>query len=106
MTARHGRDCRELVEQLSRFIDNDLPAAERRAVMQHLRRCPCCDDFVASLERTVRVCQEAGHVELPPAVRARALARVRRLMAEQDGGLSQRIVRRGAPSAARRARHR
>ena len=94
MTARHGRDCRELVEQLSRLIDNDLPAAERRAVMQHLRRCPCCDDFVASLERTVRVCQEAGHVELPPAVRAGAVARIGRLIVQEGAGLSPRTARR------------
>lgn len=94
MTARHGRDCRELVEQLSRFIDNDLPPAERRAVRRHLERCPCCDDFVASLARTVRVCQEAGHVELPPAVRARAVARVRRLMARENVALTPRRPRR------------
>jgi len=83
MTGRHGRDCRELVEQLSRFIDNDLPPAERQAVRRHLQRCPCCDDFVASLARTVRLCQQTGHVELPPAVRARAVARVRRLIAQE-----------------------
>jgi len=83
MTGRHGRDCRELVEQLSRFIDNDLPPAERQAVRRHLQRCPCCDDFVASLARTVRLCQQAGHVELPPAVRARAVARVRQLIAQE-----------------------
>jgi len=105
MTARHGRDCRELVEQLSRFIDNDLPPAERQAVRRHLQRCPCCDDFVASLARTVRVCQEAGHVELPAAVRARAVARVRRLIAEQGASAWPGPSRRGAPSAARRARH-
>ncbi len=93
MTARHGRDCRELVEQLSRFIDNDLPPAERQAVRRHLQRCPCCDDFVASLARTVRVCQEAGHVELPPAIRARAVARIRQLIAAQGAGLSPRRAR-------------
>ena len=94
MTARHGRDCRELVEQLSRFIDHDLPPAERQAVRRHLQRCPCCDDFVASLARTVRLCQQAGHVELPPAVRARAVARIRRLIVQEGAGLSPRTARR------------
>lgn len=102
MTARHGRDCRELVEQLSRFIDNDLPPAERQAVRRHLQRCPCCDDFVASLARTVRVCQAAGHVELPPAVRARAVARVRALIAREAAEPSPPAARR----AARPSRHR
>lgn len=97
MTARHGRSCRELVEQLSRFIDNDLPPAERRAVRRHLQRCPCCDDFVASLARTVRICQDAGHVDLPPEVRARAIARIRRLVAHEGAEPSPRR----APRAAR-----
>jgi len=101
MTARHRRDCRELVEQLSRFIDNDLPAAERLAVKRHLQRCPCCDDFVASLARTVRVCQEAGHVELPPAVKARAVARVRMLIAQESGTAAARTARRGGSPATR-----
>lgn len=84
MTVRHNTHtarCRELVERLSRFLDNDLTAAERRAVLKHVRRCSCCDDFVESLRRTVRLCRDAGATRLPAAVRARAHARIRRLMA-------------------------
>jgi anti-sigma factor RsiW len=104
MTGRHAGDCRELIEQLSRFIDNDLAASERQAVMRHLRRCRCCDDFVASLEHTVRVCQDAGHTELPPSVRAQALARVRRLVAQEGTHASPRGAARVAPRSTRRAR--
>lgn len=81
MSEHHSGECRKLIARFSRFIDGDLPARDRRAVLQHLRQCPCCDELVASLERTVRVCQEAGHAELPRAVRARALARIRALFA-------------------------
>lgn len=83
MTVRHAHTakCREFVERLSRFLDNDLTPAERRAVLEHLRRCSCCDDFVESLRRTVRLCRDAGERPLPAAVRARARARIRRLMA-------------------------
>jgi anti-sigma factor RsiW len=80
MKPRHTARCRALVERLSRFIDGDLTAAERRAVRAHLRRCPCCDDFADSLRRTVRLCQDARQQRLPAAVRARARARVRRLL--------------------------
>lgn len=88
MTVRHNTHtarCRELVERLSRLLDNDLTAAERRAVLDHVRRCPCCDDFVESLRRTVRLCRDAGATRLPAAVRARAHARIRRLMAGHKG---------------------
>lgn len=80
MKHRHSARCRALVERLSRFIDDDLTAAERRAVRAHLRRCPCCDDFTESLRRTVRLCQDAHRQRLPADVRARARARVRTLM--------------------------
>jgi len=93
MTRRHSRDCRELIEQLSRLIDDDLSGVERRAVMRHLRRCPCCGDFVASLRHTACVCREAGHATLPRAVRARAVARIRRLLAHS-----------GSPARPRRSR--
>jgi anti-sigma factor RsiW len=82
MTDHHDRRCRELVEQLSRFIDGDLSGVERRAVALHLRRCPCCDEFAKSLRHTVRLCHEAGRTELPRAVRARARARIRVLLGD------------------------
>lgn len=81
MRARPSARCRAMVEGLSRFIDGELDARERRAVLAHLRRCPCCDDFATSLWQTVRLCRSAGRTRLPAAVRARALARVRRLLA-------------------------
>ena len=81
MKTRHTARCRALVERLSRFIDDDLTAADRRAVQAHLRRCPCCDDFVDSLQRTVRLCQDARRTRLPAVVRAQARARVRALLA-------------------------
>ena len=80
MKHRPSARCRALVERLSRFIDDDLTAAERRAVRAHLRRCPCCDDFTDGLRRTVRLCQDARSTRLPADVRARARARVRELL--------------------------
>ena len=81
MTAtQHSARCRSLVERLSRFIDGELSAAQRRAVLAHLRQCPCCDDFVAGLRRALMLCHEAGRTRPPAAVRARARSRVRRLL--------------------------
>lgn len=98
MTKGHDRSCRELVEQLSRFIDGDLSAADRRAVARHLRHCPCCDDFVESLRRTVALCHEAGQTSLPPAVRARARARIRTLLGQVQAAGT-------APHGTARTRH-
>jgi anti-sigma factor RsiW len=76
--------CRGLLERLSRYVDGDLTARERRTVMAHLHRCPCCEQFAASLRRTVQACHEAGRRRLPSDVRARAQARIQALLAEKQ----------------------
>jgi len=73
--------CRRLLEQLSRYIDDELTATERRAVAAHLRRCPCCQTMADSLKHTVEVCQKAGGARLPSDVKARARARITTLLA-------------------------
>ena len=81
MKSRHTAQCRQLVERLSRFIDGDLNETTRRAIREHLRRCPCCDDLLESLRQTVALCRDARRTRLPKAVRVRAHARVRHLLA-------------------------
>jgi len=73
--------CRDLLDRLSLYVDGELKGAERRLLISHLRRCPCCAEFARSLQRTVRLCQEAGKRRLPRDVRARARARIEELMA-------------------------
>ncbi len=76
--------CRELLEQLSRYVDNDLGPQERRSLVAHLRRCPCCEEFADSLRRTVTLCQEAGRRRLPADVRARARSRIAELLRQEE----------------------
>ena len=73
--------CRRLLEQVSRYLDADLTAAERRSVGQHLRHCPCCQHIADSLKHTVETCQKAGGARLPADVRIRARARIATLLA-------------------------
>jgi anti-sigma factor RsiW len=73
--------CRRLLEQLSRYIDGELTATERRAVAGHLRRCPCCQTMADSLKHTVELCRKAGGARLPSDVKSRARARITTLLA-------------------------
>ncbi len=82
-THHGGTNCRDLLERLSLYIDGDLDARQRRSIVAHLRRCPCCEEFAESLRRTVQLCQEAGRSRLPAAVRARARARIAELLENQ-----------------------
>jgi anti-sigma factor RsiW len=81
MTARAGDRCRRLRERVSRFIDGELPPAERRTLAAHLRRCPGCRTMADGLRHTVELCREAGSVRLPSDVSRRARARVSTLLA-------------------------
>lgn len=78
--------CRELLEQLSLYVDGELNARQRRSLVSHLRRCPCCEEFAASLQRTVLLCQQVGKRRLPADVRARARARIAELLAAENTG--------------------
>lgn len=76
----HDHRCRDFIEQLSRYLDDDLLATDRQKVERHLRDCPCCEEFLGSLKHTVAVCHDEGRPELPPDVRLRAMARVADLL--------------------------
>ena len=85
MTTTPSDRCRALLEQLSRYIDDDLTPAERRALTAHLRRCPCCQTMADSLKHTVDACRRAGTARLPADVRGRARTRIATLLASGPG---------------------
>jgi anti-sigma factor RsiW len=78
----HAHDrCRELLEQLSTYVDGELGGAERRTLRAHLKNCPCCQSMAESLQHTVEACRKAKTARLPADVRARARARIATLLA-------------------------
>ncbi len=79
-TASPGH-CHDLLERISRYIDGELPAADRLQMERHLRDCPECEEVLHSLEHTLDLCREAGRPDLPPELRARAAERVHQLLA-------------------------
>ena len=53
--------CSHVVEVLGDLVSNELPAAERSQVNEHVRSCPTC----AALEQSYRQVIELAH-RLPP----------------------------------------
>ncbi|MGE5300102.1 MAG: anti-sigma factor family protein [Acidobacteriota bacterium] len=48
------RECKEIRERLSAFIDNELPAPERDLIERHLKQCTACArEEIALLQVTV-----------------------------------------------------
>ena len=78
--------CRSLLEQLSKYLDDELTPAQRRSLTAHLSRCPCCQTMADSLKHTVEACRKAGTTRLPADVRMRARARIATLLASGPVG--------------------
>jgi anti-sigma factor RsiW len=76
----HDHRCAGFLERLSRYLDDELPAADRRTIEGHLSDCPCCEEVLESLRFTVAICHEEGRPDLPADVRQRARARVSELL--------------------------
>ncbi len=73
-------DCRDRLEKLFTYIDEDLRGPARTRLEQHLETCHCCGELERSLRRTVFACREAGRRKLPADVRQRAKQRIAALL--------------------------
>ena len=84
MSEHTRRACQVLDERLSAYLDGDLSAAACARIRRHAKRCPRCTALIHDLQKTTGLCHRAGQAPLPPAVRARARARIRALMADRS----------------------
>ena len=73
MTTRHRHDasCREILEQLSDYIDGELEAVLCTQLEAHLAECPDCRVMVDTLRKTVILYRTQSPGELPVDVRER-----------------------------------
>lgn len=55
--------CRDAVELVTAYLEDQLPARDRRRFEAHLAACPHCTAYVEQMRTTVRV---LGRVEAPP----------------------------------------
>lgn len=74
-------DCREILEGLSEYIDEELAEKTCREIESHLKDCYNCRVVVNTLRRTVTMYREVPAPEMPGDVRTR-LHRVIRLKGE------------------------
>jgi anti-sigma factor RsiW len=76
-------ECRAILQHIAAYLDGELDATECRRIDAHCDRCPDCLAVVGGLRQTVGLCREAARAELPAPIRERALASVKRLLAEK-----------------------
>jgi anti-sigma factor RsiW len=73
--------CQQQLVELSAYLEGDLSPAKMAELDAHLASCDCCEELAASLRRTIALCDSDEARELPPDVKARAVARIRALLA-------------------------
>jgi anti-sigma factor RsiW len=66
--------CRELVELLIDFLDNELPEERRRHIEQHLEFCPPCLTYLETYKVTIQLTRRLPDVPPPPELLVRLKA--------------------------------
>ena len=82
---RHPRDlaCQEVVELVTGYLEDALPAAERRRFEHHLAGCEHCTEYLAQMRETIRLTGRLTAEDLTPEMRADFTDLYRRWRAEQ-----------------------
>ena len=52
-----SRQCRELFERMSEYLDNELDDAGVRIFEEHLHQCLSCQACLETLKRTIALCR-------------------------------------------------
>jgi anti-sigma factor RsiW len=76
--------CKEVLTNISAYLDGELDTTACDAIERHCRECPDCATLVNGLRQTVGLCRQAGRTPLPDAVRQRALESVRQLLERES----------------------
>lgn len=82
----HGpRECREIFERLSEYLDGELPPDPCAVLEAHFEDCAPCRAFLESLRATVRLIERDEHPPLPDDLRRRIREAYRALEREGPG---------------------
>jgi len=73
-------DCRAQLTELFAYLDGELSEDRCQTIERHLADCACCGRLADGLRRAIAACRASGRERLPPRVKARAQARVTRLI--------------------------
>ncbi len=60
-------NCREFVDFLMTYLDEELPEAQRSVFEEHMRECPQCVVYLDTYKETVRLSKEACEMADDPA---------------------------------------
>jgi anti-sigma factor RsiW len=69
--------CRDLLEELGDYLDDDLSADLRRELEEHLADCRPCKVVADSARQTVKIVTGCRSFELPPKFSVKIMAKIK-----------------------------
>jgi anti-sigma factor RsiW len=75
-------DCKDVLANLSCYIDGEGSNELRRALEEHISRCRRCRVVFDSTERMLKVVTDADAFEVPLSVSARLYTRLEQVLSE------------------------
>jgi anti-sigma factor RsiW len=61
--------CQHVVEMVTDYLEDALPAADRRRFEAHLAGCPHCTEYLAQIRETIRLTGRVTAENLTPEMR-------------------------------------
>jgi anti-sigma factor RsiW len=58
--------CREIVQSLTEYLEDTMPAETRLRFERHVAICPACRGFLAQMRQTLRLSGDLTEESLPP----------------------------------------
>lgn len=75
-------DCKDVLENLSSYVDGHGSAEMREALEDHIAHCRRCRVIVDTTRRTLKLVLDVDPFEVPLAVSARLYARIEAVLSE------------------------
>jgi anti-sigma factor RsiW len=74
--------CQQVVELVTNYLEDALPAADRKRFEKHLSGCPHCTEYLAQMRETIRLAGRVTPEDLTPDMRTELTDLYRRWRAE------------------------
>jgi len=74
--------CQQVVELVTNYLEDALPAADRKRFEKHLAGCPHCTEYLAQMRETIRLAGRVTPEDLTPDMRTELTDLYRRWRAE------------------------
>jgi len=73
---KNHKHCKQLIHDLSDYIDGELPPVDCEELEAHLANCPDCNIVYDTLKKTIELYKEETCPELPDEVKSRLYKRL------------------------------